>query len=41
MPALTRFTYGALSPVTVDDFTIRELSNYLAALRQYQKDQGG
>lgn len=40
MPALTEFTFGALNPLTVDQFTERELSEYLTAYRRAQTEGG-
>ena len=41
MPALTRFTYGALNPLTVEQFTLREINTYLIAMhRAAQSNEG-
>lgn len=40
MPALTRFTFGALNPLTVDDYTYREISEFLSQMNQYRSSGG-
>jgi hypothetical protein len=39
LPQLTRFTYGAINPLTVEDYTIGELSAYVAAERKWRETQ--
>jgi hypothetical protein len=39
LPALTRFYYGAIHPLNVDQFTFRELSEYLAQMRRAQESE--
>lgn len=40
MPALTRFTYGALNPLTVEHFTQREIDQYRTRLHQFLAEGG-
>lgn len=35
LPALTRFTYGALNPLTIDRYTLRELNEYRTQYREW------
>lgn len=39
MPALTRFTFGAITPLNVGDLTLAEVSEYLTQLRVYEQQQ--
>lgn len=34
MPALTQFTYGAINPLTVQDYTYAELNAYVTAMQE-------
>jgi hypothetical protein len=36
LPALTRFTFGALNPLTVEDYTYAELNEYVTQMEQAQ-----
>lgn len=39
LPQLTRFYYGAINPLTVDDYTLRELVEYVRQMDEYLADQ--
>lgn len=39
LPALTRFTYGAINPLTVEHYTLRELDAYLTYMHQAAQQQ--
>lgn len=39
LPALTRFTYGAINPLTVDDYTLGELVAYIDAEKAWRAQQ--
>lgn len=39
LPALTRFYHGAIHAANVDEFTTRELSEYVTQMRQYQAEE--
>jgi hypothetical protein len=36
---LTQYTFGALNPLTVEDYTLAELSEYVAQMEQAQAKQ--
>ncbi len=40
LPALTHFYNGAIHPLNVDQFTERELSEYLVQMQQAQAGEG-
>lgn len=37
LPALTKFYNGAIHPLNVDEFTTREISEYIVRMDEYQK----
>lgn len=39
MPALTRFYFGALTPLTVERYTVGELHRYLSFFRSAMREQ--
>lgn len=39
LPQLTKFYHGAISPLTVDDFTLRELVEYVRQMDDYLAEQ--
>lgn len=39
LPALTRFYYGAIHPLNVEEFTYRELSEYVTQMDRYLAEQ--
>lgn len=41
LPALTRFYYGAISPLNADDFTYAELSEYVTQMERALAEQEG
>lgn len=38
MPALTRFTFGAIHPLNVEDLTLSEVVEYLTALDKHEAE---
>lgn len=40
LPALTQFTFGALNPLTVQDYTYAELNEYVTAMEQAEQNKG-
>lgn len=40
LPALTRFYYGAIHPLNVEQFTLAELSEYVTQMEQALAEQG-
>lgn len=40
LPALTRFYYGAISPINVDEFTYAELSEYVTQMERALAEEG-
>lgn len=39
LPALTRFYFGAIHPLNVEQFSIRELSEYIVAMDKALAEQ--
>lgn len=39
LPQLTRFYYGAINPLTVDQLTLRELVEYVRQMDDYLAEQ--
>lgn len=40
LPALTRYTFGAINPLTVDDYTYAELNAYVTAMQEHRARGG-
>lgn len=40
LPQLTRFYYGAITPLNVEQFTARELDLYVVSMEQFLAEQG-
>lgn len=38
MPRLTRFTYGAITPLNVEELTLAELGEYLTAMDKHDAE---
>ena len=38
LPRLTRFTYGAIHPLNVEELTLAELGEYLTAMDKYEAE---
>lgn len=38
LPALTRFTYGAIHPLNVEELTIAELGEYMTAMDKHDAE---
>lgn len=38
LPRLTRFTFGAITPLNVEDLTLAELSEYLTAMDKHEAE---
>lgn len=34
LPALTQFTFGAINPLTIEDYTYAELNAYVTAMQE-------